>query len=275
MDQKAGSFDSRYKFSAKEKDDETQYSYFRARYYDSDLSVWLSMDPLSDKYPSTSGYAYCENNPVVFFDPNGEFKTRFGAVLFAATHGGGEINKAKGGNYSGQYYVQQNLPARKMTNHGTRQVKNQDRNVAGTFQNDEIGVGVKISYGWGSFGQGSSKRNIFERVFDWIWDGFKSVDDYQRDVNKTPVQTNDPYPNQSVEDLNNPFLDPNMNPNTSDKKYNDGGNFNQNDPAGTQNRPKYKYKIDTVFKHETHWKTGDTIKTDTILIESEVSDQLQ
>jgi hypothetical protein len=30
------------------------YSYFGARYYDSDLSVWLSVDPLADKYPHLS-----------------------------------------------------------------------------------------------------------------------------------------------------------------------------------------------------------------------------
>ena len=46
----------------------TLYSYFGARYYDSDLSVWLSVDPLSDKYPSTSGYMYCVGNPVMYKD---------------------------------------------------------------------------------------------------------------------------------------------------------------------------------------------------------------
>jgi len=47
------------------------YSYFGARYYDSDLSVWLSVDPLSDKYPNLSPYAYCANNPVMLVDPDG------------------------------------------------------------------------------------------------------------------------------------------------------------------------------------------------------------
>ncbi|MFW5983316.1 MAG: hypothetical protein ACOCQ4_02355, partial [bacterium] len=28
--------------------------YFGARYYDSDVSVWLSVDPMSDKYPHLS-----------------------------------------------------------------------------------------------------------------------------------------------------------------------------------------------------------------------------
>ncbi|HOJ25279.1 MAG TPA: RHS repeat-associated core domain-containing protein [Bacteroidales bacterium] len=45
-------FDTRYKFTAKELDNETSYTYFGARYYDSELSGWLSVDPLSDKYPS-------------------------------------------------------------------------------------------------------------------------------------------------------------------------------------------------------------------------------
>ena len=62
-----------YTFSAKEKDPETGLSYFGSRYYSSDLSVWLSVDPMSDKYPSTSPYAYCRNNPLILYDPNGMF----------------------------------------------------------------------------------------------------------------------------------------------------------------------------------------------------------
>ena len=59
-------------FSAKERDSETGLSYFGARYYSSDLSIWLSVDPMSDKYPSLSPYTYCANNPVKLVDPNGE-----------------------------------------------------------------------------------------------------------------------------------------------------------------------------------------------------------
>jgi len=43
-----------------------------ARYYNSDLSLWLSVDPKSDKYPSTSPYVYCGNNPVRLVDAEGE-----------------------------------------------------------------------------------------------------------------------------------------------------------------------------------------------------------
>jgi len=63
---------SSYTFSAKERDPETGLSYFGSRYYSSDLSVWLSVDPMSDKYPSLSPYVYCADNPVKLVDPNGE-----------------------------------------------------------------------------------------------------------------------------------------------------------------------------------------------------------
>ncbi|MCQ2284400.1 MAG: RHS repeat-associated core domain-containing protein [Bacteroidales bacterium] len=61
-----------FAFSAKERDTETGLSYFGSRYYSSELSVWLSVDPMSDKYPSLSPYVYCADNPVKLVDPNGE-----------------------------------------------------------------------------------------------------------------------------------------------------------------------------------------------------------
>ena len=69
--QRSTNYEARYTFSGKERDEETGYSYFGARHYNSDLSIWLSVDPMSDKYPSTSPYTYCANNPVRLVDPNG------------------------------------------------------------------------------------------------------------------------------------------------------------------------------------------------------------
>ena len=60
-------------FTGKEKDSETGFYYFGARYYDPTLSgLFLSVDPMADKYPSISPYAYCIWNPVKIIDPNGE-----------------------------------------------------------------------------------------------------------------------------------------------------------------------------------------------------------
>ena len=58
--------------TGKERDEETGYSYFGARYYDSDLSgLFLSVDPMANKYPSISPYAYCAWNPIKLVDPDG------------------------------------------------------------------------------------------------------------------------------------------------------------------------------------------------------------
>ncbi len=61
-----------FTFSAKECDTETGLSYFGSRYYSSDLSIWLSVDPQAAKYPGLSPFTYCANNPVKLVDPNGE-----------------------------------------------------------------------------------------------------------------------------------------------------------------------------------------------------------
>ncbi len=72
VDQRNTTWNAMYTFSAKERDSETGLSYFGSRYYSSDLSVWLSVDPMSDKYPYQSGYVYCGNNPIKIIDPNGD-----------------------------------------------------------------------------------------------------------------------------------------------------------------------------------------------------------
>ena len=60
-------------FTGKERDEETGYGYFGARYMDHDLiTMWLSVDPMVDKYPSISPYAYCAWNPMTLVDPDGK-----------------------------------------------------------------------------------------------------------------------------------------------------------------------------------------------------------
>ena len=58
---------------SEERDHETGFSYFGTRYYDHDLSaLWLSVDPMADKHPGISPYAYCAWNPVRLEDPDGK-----------------------------------------------------------------------------------------------------------------------------------------------------------------------------------------------------------
>ena len=61
-----------YRFNGKEKDHESGLHYYGARYYWSEaLTGWLSVDPMTDKYPNISSYAYCAWNPVKMVDPDG------------------------------------------------------------------------------------------------------------------------------------------------------------------------------------------------------------
>ena len=58
--------------TGKERDEETGYGYFGARYMDHELmTMWLSVDPMADKYPSISPYNYCMWNPMKLVDPDG------------------------------------------------------------------------------------------------------------------------------------------------------------------------------------------------------------
>lgn len=77
VDQQASAYVERFRFTGKERDSESGYDYFGARYYSSTLPMWLSVDPLSDSYPDTSPYVYCGNNPIKFVDPDGREKHIF------------------------------------------------------------------------------------------------------------------------------------------------------------------------------------------------------
>lgn len=61
-----------YLFNGKELDRETGLYYYGARYYDPTASLWLSVDPMANKYPGWSPFNYTMQNPVKFVDPDGK-----------------------------------------------------------------------------------------------------------------------------------------------------------------------------------------------------------
>ncbi len=89
-----------YHFNAKEVDPETGYHYYGARYYNSNLSVWISVDPLADKYPWISGYAAFNNNPIFYVDPDG--RENIPALIWAAKN---MANKGISSNYGNPYFA--------------------------------------------------------------------------------------------------------------------------------------------------------------------------
>ena len=62
-----------YKYNGKELDTKKGLNWYDygARHYDAALGRWLVVDPLAEKYYSTSAYGYCLNNPIKYVDPNG------------------------------------------------------------------------------------------------------------------------------------------------------------------------------------------------------------
>ena len=108
------SFDSaksKYKFTGKERDKESNYDYFGARYYDSRIGRWGSLDPLLQKHYDFSPYNYVLNNSIKFIDPDGKqelwiikfmiensetIAEKIGRKLGDEAAGGGEMKKGFG-----------------------------------------------------------------------------------------------------------------------------------------------------------------------------------
>ena len=129
VDQHPAGYRERYTFTGKEKDEETGYGYFGARYMDHELmTMWLSVDPMADKYPSISPYAYCAWNPIRLIDPDGREMNpvyNYKGILLGCTNEGftgkiiiydGENTSFEGmssddfvsANYSAEYYDMDN-----------------------------------------------------------------------------------------------------------------------------------------------------------------------
>ncbi len=60
----------RYRYTGKERDEESGFSYHGARYYVPWLGRWIASDP-GGLVDGPSLYAYCRDNPIVMHDPSG------------------------------------------------------------------------------------------------------------------------------------------------------------------------------------------------------------
>jgi len=61
----------KYKYTGKERDNENNYDYFGARYYDSRIGRWGGVEPLLERYFSYSPFIYVFDNPILMVDVDG------------------------------------------------------------------------------------------------------------------------------------------------------------------------------------------------------------
>ena len=68
IEERNDTWNTPYLFNAKEFDEETGMYYYGARYYEPRLSLWMSTDPMQEKYSNISTYCYVSNNPIKYID---------------------------------------------------------------------------------------------------------------------------------------------------------------------------------------------------------------
>jgi RHS repeat-associated protein len=95
----------RYRYCGKERDEETGFYYYGARYHAAWLARWTSPDPAGIG-AGVNGYVYCHNRPISMIDPDGRIAVL--VVVGAALVGGG-VGGLIGGAISGIHhgYVKQ------------------------------------------------------------------------------------------------------------------------------------------------------------------------
>jgi RHS repeat-associated protein len=87
---------NRYTFSGKEKQTVKDLGYldFGARMLETEFGRWLSLDPLAEKKPWMSPYAYCRNNPIRLIDPDGmDEEERIAAIAYIKSLIGNSYSK--------------------------------------------------------------------------------------------------------------------------------------------------------------------------------------
>jgi len=115
--------------------------------YDSRIGRRWNIDPVVS--PWESPYAVNGDNPIYYNDPNGDFKTKFGAWLYTVFNGG-TVHPSS--TKEGEYYVSSKVDGGK-GNKGRGRLPD-GPNGELNYETDEVVVAEHVSWNWG---KGNSK----------------------------------------------------------------------------------------------------------------------
>ena len=181
-----------YLFNAKELDGETGLYYYGARYYDPRLCLWLSTDPLQEKYPDVGSYCYAFNNPISYIDPDGR--------IVIAVQRKSQSNLLNTLNLSERAFVSFNLKGELNT-----ELLNSCNSLSENFTALKALANSSIIYSFSV-----SNKNISGKEFYDKGTPGHLPTDYSYGITHLPLNESEPSPNENVYIITASFLSEEM-----------------------------------------------------------------
>jgi len=144
----------KYRYTGKERDEESGLYYHGARYYIPWLCRWSASDPLESEYAGISPYNYSFNNPIVYNDPSGNNPEGGNSGVWVETikDGGRSYLRVEGAKNFDEASISPKLDGAELTGNAYERM----------MFTDENGTTVLFSDGTYSLPDDRSKYNTFD-----------------------------------------------------------------------------------------------------------------
>ena len=167
----------RYGWNTQEKVDEISGlgNHFTAMFweYDTRLGRRWNLDPIY--YTDISRFVVNGNNPIYYLDPNGDFKSKFGANVYKFLHGG-TVTQAQSGKHKGEWYVHKRVES-------GRGAKGRGKLSDGSIELDEVKVIEQVRWDWGK----NNLANSLDRAADDVNSSVNFLQKSVSDIWNSPI----------------------------------------------------------------------------------------